>query len=85
MIKKAGENLKISIRAKLIYGPQAIFARNTTYNAHSKQDGIVQLYFIRNPERSSRIKFDFSLGNLSDNTYFFVWISHKTLYCCRAY
>ncbi len=83
MKDKGGKNLKISAPAKLIDGPLAISSKQKTYNTHSKQDGIVQLYFIRNLERSSQIKSDFSLGNLSDKAYFFVLISHKTLYCCK--
>jgi hypothetical protein len=82
---KGGKKLKLSVTAKLIYGSEAISAKKITYNTHSKQDGIVQLYFIRNLERSPSIKFDFFLGNLIDNAYFFAWISHKTLFCWQQW
>jgi len=49
---EASRNLKISPAAKLINGVQTISAKKIQYNTHSNQDGIVQLYFIRNLERS---------------------------------
>jgi hypothetical protein len=50
---KCGKKSKCPVTAKLIHGSQEISAKKITYNTHSKQDGIVQLYFIRNLERSS--------------------------------
>lgn len=36
-----------------IHCPEAGYDKEITYNTHSKQDGIVQLYFIRNLQSSA--------------------------------